>query len=159
VNQLFIYIISSFFGFLSHHKALSRVPCATRRFSLVICFILSSVDMSIVMYICHPNLPVPPTPTFPPSCPYIYSLHLCLYFCFADKIIYTTDFPFCQILFASLYLPLDSRCWLIDSNQSILPSPPLLESPVALLFLKTAKSINLLVKTQEMRWSSSLCVG
>lgn len=87
----------------------------------------------------NPNLPVPPTPTFPPWCPYIYALHLHLYFCFADKIIYTIDFPFCQILFVSLHLPLDSRCWLIDSNQSILPSPLCLESPVALLFLKNSQ--------------------
>ena len=42
-----------FFGFLSHHRELSRVPCATRRSSLVICFILGSVYMPIAGYICQ----------------------------------------------------------------------------------------------------------
>ena len=37
-----------------------------------------------------PSLPVPPTLLFPPWCPYIYSLLLCLYFCFANNIISAT---------------------------------------------------------------------
>ena len=40
------------------------------------------------MFVCHSNLPIHPVPSFSSRCPYIYSLHLCLYFCFANKIIY-----------------------------------------------------------------------
>ena len=36
-----------------------------------------------------PNLPIHPSPFFPPCCPYVSSLCLCLYFYFATKIIYT----------------------------------------------------------------------
>ena len=44
-----------------------------------------------VVYICqshspsssHPALPTTPTPT--PWCPYVCSVHLCLYFCFANR--------------------------------------------------------------------------
>ena len=39
------------------------------------------------MYYVNPNLPIPPTQSlFSPCCPYICSLYLCLYSCFADKI-------------------------------------------------------------------------
>ena len=53
------------------------------RFSLVIHFIHSSVYMSISISQFIPPL------HFPPWCPYICSLRLCLYFCLANKIIYT----------------------------------------------------------------------
>ena len=39
-----------------------------------------------VVYICHPN---PFYPHFPSRYPYVCSLHLCLYFWFANKFIYT----------------------------------------------------------------------
>ena len=49
------------------------------RFFLVIHFIHISVYMSIP--ISQFITPPPPHPTFPPWCPYVCSLHLCLYFC------------------------------------------------------------------------------
>ena len=42
-----------------------------------------------VVYTCQFQCPNPPHSTFPPWCPNIYSLHLCLYFCFASKSSYT----------------------------------------------------------------------
>ena len=41
------------------------------------------------MYICQSQSPNSSYLPFPPWCLYIYSLCLCLYFCFANKIIYT----------------------------------------------------------------------
>ena len=66
------------------HRALSRVPCALREVLIVIC-------LHVVSILCwypsqSPNSSHPPT--FPLSS-YICSLCLCLYFCLANKIIYT----------------------------------------------------------------------
>ena len=61
VNQLYVYIYSLFFVFpshLGHHRALSRVPCALKRFSLVIYFIhrINSVCISIpISQFIHPT--------------------------------------------------------------------------------------------------------
>ena len=79
--------ISPFLGFpshLGHHRALSRVPVLYSRFSLVIYFMhsINSVYMSIPI---SQFIPSPLPPWYPCVC----SLHLCLYFCFANKIIYT----------------------------------------------------------------------
>ena len=52
------------------------------RFLLVIYFIHISVYMSIPISQC---IPPPPLPTFPPWCLYRCSLHLCLYFCLANR--------------------------------------------------------------------------
>ena len=60
LNQLYIYIYVLFFRFpshLGHHRALSGVPCANSRFSLVI-YVIHSID---TVYI-NPNLPIHPTP-------------------------------------------------------------------------------------------------
>ena len=80
--------ISPLFGFpshLSHHKEhWVEFPVLYHRFSLVIYFICSSVYIYVNF-----NLPIHPTPPYPPSCPYICSLILCLYFCFANKIIHS----------------------------------------------------------------------
>ena len=54
------------------------------RFLLVIYFIHVSVYMSIPI-----SQFIPPLPAFPPWCPYICSLHLCLYFCLANRFICT----------------------------------------------------------------------
>ena len=35
-----------------------------------------------------------PPPHFPPRYPYVCSLHLCLYFCFVNKIVYASFFRF-----------------------------------------------------------------
>ena len=53
-----------------------------------------SISYTILYQQCiydNPNFPIHPTPssTFPSWCPYVCSLHLCLYFCFANKIICT----------------------------------------------------------------------
>ena len=64
VNQLYIDIYPFLFGFpshLSHHKALSRVPCAVYSwFSLVMCFIQSGVYL-------YPSQPPKPSHTLPPT--------------------------------------------------------------------------------------------
>ena len=52
------------------------------RFSLLIYFIHTISSIYV-----NSHLPVHPIAAFPPWCPYIWSLHLCLYFCFANKII------------------------------------------------------------------------
>ena len=56
-------------------------PVLYSQFLLAMCFINSSVYMLIPI-----SQSIPP---LPPWYPYVYSLHLCLYFCFADKFIYT----------------------------------------------------------------------
>ena len=58
------------------------------RFLLVISFIHISVYMSIPIAQFIPPPPLPPT-AFPPWCPYICSLHLCLYSCLANRFICT----------------------------------------------------------------------
>ena len=60
------------------------------RFSLFTYFIHSTVYMSAPI---SQFFPPPPHPRpFPPWYPYICSLHLCLYFCFVNKIGYTNFF-------------------------------------------------------------------
>ena len=49
----------------------------------------------------NPNLPIHPIPPFLLGYPYICSLHLCLYFCFVNKIVYTNFFRF--HIYALLY--------------------------------------------------------
>ena len=68
------------------------------RFSLVIYFI-HSIYMSIPV-----SRFISPPPLSPPWCPYICSLHLCLYFCFANKIIYTFFFFFIFHIYALIYI-------------------------------------------------------
>ena len=68
MNQLYVYIYPSFFGFpshFSHHRALNRVPMLYSRFSLVICLIhgINSVYMSITI-----SQLIPP-PTLSPLVP------------------------------------------------------------------------------------------
>ena len=58
-------------------------PVLYIRFSLVIYFIHISVYMSVTI---SQFFPLPP---FPAWCPYISSLHLCLYFCLANWFICT----------------------------------------------------------------------
>ena len=75
----------NFFGFgfpshLGYHRALSRVPCAIQ---------VGSHQLSIlyiVEYICQSQSPNSSHP-FPSLYPYVCSLYLCLYFCFANKFI------------------------------------------------------------------------
>ena len=71
-------------------------------------FFIQQVLISYPFYthqctLVNPNLPIhhtttTPTPTaFPPCCPYICSLHLCLYFCPANRLI-------CTIFLGSTYM-------------------------------------------------------
>ena len=64
------------------------------RFLLVINFIHISVYMSIPIV---QFIPPPPPAVFPPWCPYVCSLHLCLKFCPANRFI-------CTILPGSTYM-------------------------------------------------------
>ena len=45
----------------------------------------------------HPTIPTPPPAAFPPWCPYVCSLHLCLNFCPANRFI-------CTIFLGSTYM-------------------------------------------------------
>ena len=57
--------------------------CLHSRFLLVIYFIDISVYMSIpISQFIQTHTP---TPAFPPWCPYVCSLHLCLYLCLANQ--------------------------------------------------------------------------
>ena len=66
------------------------------RFLLAIYFIHISVYMSIPISQFIPP-PPPPLISVPPWCPYVCSLHLCLYFCPADRFI-------CTIFLGSTYM-------------------------------------------------------
>ena len=82
--------IPSLLGFLPIQVTtvhLVEFPILYSMFALVIYFIhmINNVYGST-------HLPVPPTttPYFPPCYLYICSLHLCLYFCFANRVIYNS---------------------------------------------------------------------
>lgn len=82
--------ISPRFGLPSHgghHRAPSGVPALhTRsRESSTLCIV------SVVIHV-NPSLPAPPTFLLSPWCPCIGSLCLCVYFYFANKIVYTNFF-------------------------------------------------------------------
>ena len=91
MNQLYVYIDPLFSGFPSHsghHRALSRVRCA-----------LHQVLISRLFYTwcqwyrsANPNLPGHPISPFSPLVHMLFSLHLCLCFCFVNKIVYTNFF-------------------------------------------------------------------
>ena len=93
VNQLYVYVYPLFFGFpshLGHHRALSRVPCAIQQVLISYLFYTQYQQCRYV----NPSLPIHPTTPLPPWYPYVCSLHLYLYFCFVNKIIYTNFFRF-----------------------------------------------------------------
>ena len=88
VNQPCIHIYPLFLGFPSHldrHGALSRVLCAIQ---------LIFINYLFYRYQCvYNNLPIHPTPRFPPWYPSSCSLYLCLQSCFANKFFYTIFLP------------------------------------------------------------------
>ena len=93
VNQLHVYIYPLFFGFpshLCHHKARVEFPVLCYRSLLVIYFIHVAVCVCIYIYI-SPILLIHSTAhsPLPPLMIHIFVLCLCLYFCFANKFIYT----------------------------------------------------------------------
>ena len=86
--EAFVYTHPLFFGFpshLGHHRALSRAPCAVQSVLISHFIHSSSVHMSIPVSQSIPT----------PWRPYICSLHLCLYYCFVSKIIYTIILDIC----------------------------------------------------------------
>ena len=101
VNQLYVYIYPFFLGFpshLGHHRVLSRVPCAIQQ---VLISYLFYTQCQQCIYV-NPKLPI-----HPPPCPFclgidVWSLHLCLSFCFVNKIVYTSFFRF--YIYALIYV-------------------------------------------------------
>ena len=103
------------FGFtfhLGHHKALSRVPSA-----------IHVKWVQLYGSSNSPNLPIYFL-LFLPWCPYVHSLHQCLYFCFVNKLIildckykwyymifafFLTYFTLCIFILFNLFLNL--LCW------------------------------------------------
>ena len=88
--------MSPFLGFpshLGHHRTSSRAPCVIQQ---VVVSYLFYTQYQECIYV-NPNLPIPPTLPLPHWYPYICSLHLCLYFCFVDKIIYTIFLDFTYV--------------------------------------------------------------
>ena len=69
-----------------HHNALSKFPVLCSIFSLVVYFIHS---INKIVYMCQPRAPSSSHPPSPLWYPYICSLYLYIYFCFANKMIYT----------------------------------------------------------------------
>ena len=85
-EDLFIYLLLGYscFTMLCYFLLYSKVefPVLYIMFSLVIYFIHISVYMSITITQFIP-------PPSPPWCPYFCSVHLCLYFCLANRFICT----------------------------------------------------------------------
>ena len=157
VNQLYRYISPLSFGFpsLGHHRALSRVPCVKQWVLISYLFYTQQC-----MYV-SPNLPIHPTPFFPP--PRLVSIHLSStsvsQFLFANKIICTTFFRFhiyaligeiCFLLFDLLYSV--SRSIHISINDPV--SFFLWLSNIPLYICTTSLSIPLLMDIQvaSMSW-------
>ena len=67
-----------------------RSPKSTKQSSL--CYTVGSHQLSILyilVYICQSQSPSSSHPPFPPWCPYVCSLHLCLYFCLSNRFMCT----------------------------------------------------------------------
>ena len=80
-----------------------RSPQSIKQSSL--CYTVSH-QLSIlylVMYICQFQSPDPSHSPFPPQCPYICSLHLCLYFCFAKRFVCTIFLTYTTVLITALF--------------------------------------------------------
>ena len=105
MNRLCIYNIHtpSLWGFLPIQVPAApdprRVPCAIERVSLVVYSMHGGGYMSVPVSQCIP-------PPFPPWSPYICSLCLCVYFCFANKIIYTMFLDCTYVLLCDVFLSL-----------------------------------------------------
>ena len=84
VNQPHIYIYPVFLGLLSHlghHRTLSRISCAV--WQALISYLFYTYQGAFA----NQGLPIHPT-LLPSLVSYVCSLHLHLYFCFANKFIY-----------------------------------------------------------------------
>ena len=71
-----------------HHSVLSRVPCVIQ-YVLISYLFYTQYQQCICV---NPNLPIPP-----PLVTHIFVLYICVYFCFANRII-------CTILLDSIYM-------------------------------------------------------
>ena len=91
-----------------------RSPQSIEQSSLCYKQVLISYLFYTQQCICQSQSPNHPTPPYPPWCPYICSLHLCLYVCFADMLIciifldsiykrYYTIFVFLFLTYFTLY--------------------------------------------------------
>ena len=80
------------------------------------------------MYKCQSQSPqfLPPHP-FPPWYLYICSLHLCLYFCFANKIIYTIflDSTYMRYYTIFAFLFLTSLCMTLSKAMHVSTDDPI----------------------------------
>ena len=141
VNHIYVCVcvcvciyIPSLFGFSSHLgycRALDRVPWAIQ-------LVLMSYLLCTVVYMSIPITQFIPPPPFPPWCPHVCSLHLCLCFCFKDR--WGQIFTIWQNLTST---PLISHCefwpteiftsWLFFYSfiQPITPENPLPDGPVS----------------------------
>ena len=107
-------------------------------FLLVIQFIHISVYMSIPIsqFITPPH---PPPAAFPPWCPYVCSLHLCLYFCSANRFICTIfQVPHICINIRYLFFSfrLTSLCMTVSRSIHVSTN-----DPIAFLFMADKYSI------------------
>ena len=98
---------------LGHHRPLSRVPCAVQ-----VVLISHLFYTWYQQYICaNPNLPVHPISPFSPLVHMFFSLHLCLCFCFVNKIVYTNFFFQIPHMYVNIYFSLsDLLCSIIGSR-------------------------------------------
>ena len=90
ISCMYVYIYLLFFGFLYHwgpYRALRRVPVLYNRFSLVI-------SLYIGVYIHQSQSPSSSHSSFSLWYPCVFSLHLCLCFCFADRFTYINQLGF-----------------------------------------------------------------
>ena len=56
-------------------------------------YLATKPPLPLIVCTCQPQSPSWPHTLFPPWGPYIYSLPLCLYFCFANRFICTSFYP------------------------------------------------------------------
>ena len=96
VNQLCVYICPLLFEFpshLGHHRTLSEVPLCCTAGSLVSYLFETWWCIYVI-----PSLTIHPTPSFTTWCSHICSLHLCLYFCFAETPVpFSRSYPYALI--------------------------------------------------------------
>ena len=100
VNQPYIYIFPLFGGssfHLGYHRVLNKSSLCYRAGShyLPTLYIRVCVCVCVCVYTCQS--PNSSHPLLPPWYPYICSPHLCLCFCFANKIIYKATFQDKQV--------------------------------------------------------------
>ena len=104
ISYICIYpIFGGFPSYLGHQRALSRFPCAVQQVLISYLFYTLYIYIYIYIYFSTPSSQfILPTHSLPPWYPDVCSLHLCLYFCFADHL-YHTIFDFSLSAYFILY--------------------------------------------------------